>query len=133
MLKTTKASKVKPRSGKRSRICQTNKPSANIRDAVAGQRKLRLRLSHEALRQAIMGPTPMRKTSKRKSGTITELKYGAPTLTCTPATASERSGKIVPRNIVKRADTSTMLFKRNADSRLTIESSSDCPLRRSDR
>src|SRR5215472_11880566 len=35
--------------------------------------------------------------------------------------------------MVKSADTRTMLFNRKADSRLTIESSSGCPLRRSAR
>src|SRR5439155_20948121 len=98
-VRTTKDSRVKPRSGKKSRIFHPNKIPEMTSDPAAGQRKLRLKLSHDALRHAMMGPTPMRKTNKRKSGTVTELKKGAPTLTWTPANASESNGKIVPRKI----------------------------------
>ncbi len=104
-------------------------PSANAAAAATipsatGQRKLRLRLSRDARRQAISGPTPIRKISDRKSGKLTWLKKGAPTLTLTPRTASESNGNTVPKKTVNAAATRNTLFKRNADSRETIESSS---------
>src|ERR671923_1397924 len=119
MVSITNANKVKPRSGMKSRTFQANKIPAMASETTAGQRKFRLRLSQEARRHAMIGPIPIRKTSKRKSGTVTELKYGAPTLTWTPAIASESKGKMVPRKMVKRAETKTILFSKNADSRLT--------------
>src|SRR5207249_12290679 len=81
IVKATNAESIKPRSGRKSLIAQTKSSKATPIDASAGQRKLRLRLFQLARRQAIMGPSAMRKTSERKSGTVTELKYGAPTLT----------------------------------------------------
>src|SRR5215207_8714768 len=133
MVVTTKASRVKPNSGRNSLIFQANRNSPKAREAAAGQTKLRFKLSQEARRQAMMGPTPIKKTKKRNNGTVTVLKYGAPTLTCAPATASEIKGKIVPRKIVNSADTRTILLSRNADSRLTMESSSGCSFKRSAR
>ena len=53
---------------------QSNLRGAMASDDAAGHIKLRFRLSQEALRHAIFGPTPMRKTTKRNSGTVTELK-----------------------------------------------------------
>ena len=69
------------------------------------------------------GPTPIKKMSDRKSGMFTELKNGAPTLTFTPRTASDRSGNTVPKNTVNAAATRKTLFKRKVDSRETTESS----------
>src|SRR5437867_9865530 len=91
-----------------------------------GQRKFRRRLSNEARRQAMSGPTPMRKMSARKRGTLTWLKKGAPTETFTPRAASERRGKTVPKKTVKVAATNSTLLRRKADSRDTIEWSSPC-------
>ena len=98
-----------------------------------GPRKLRERLSSDARRQAMSGPTPIRKISPRNSGTFTWLKNGAPTLTFTPRTASESSGKTVPKKTVKAAATSSTLLSRKADSRETTESSSPCAPRLSQR
>src|SRR2546429_2201819 len=84
-----------------------------------GPTKLRRRLSSDARRHAMSGPTPIRKISPRKRGMLTELKNGAPTLTLTPRTASERSGNTVPKKTVKAAATSMTMFRRNADSRDT--------------
>ena len=98
-----------------------------------GARKFRLRLSTEARRQAMSGPTPIRKMSPRKSGTLTWLKNGAPTLTFTPRAASDRSGNTVPKNTVNVAATSITLLRRNADSRDTTESSSPSAPRTSHR
>jgi hypothetical protein len=96
--------------------------------ASTGLRKLRRRLSAEARRQAMSGPTPMRKRRPRKRGMFTRLKKGAPTLTLVPRRASDRSGKMVPKKTVKLAATRNTLLRRNADSRETIESSSPWPL-----
>jgi len=90
-------------------------PSARISAATTmpastGLRKLRLRFSADARRHAMSGPTPIRKRRARKIGILTKLKKGAPTLILTPRTASDRSGKTVPKKTVKAAAT------RNADS-----------------
>ncbi len=45
--------------------------AAATRPIAIGPRKLRFRLSIEARRQAMSGPTPIRKISERKSGTFT--------------------------------------------------------------
>ena len=42
--------------------------------------------------QGSIGPTPMRKSTAMPPGTAILLKYGSPTLTRTPRTASEMSG-----------------------------------------
>ena len=63
---------------------------------------------------------PMRKSRPRKSGMFTWLKNGAPTLTLTPRTASERSGNTVPKKTVKAAAIRRRLLSRKADSRETI-------------
>src|ERR1044071_7003803 len=81
LLNATKARSVKPSSGMKSRTFHANKPKPTSNAAAAGQVKLRFRLSQEARRQAIIGPTAIKKTRNKKSGTVTELKYGAPTLT----------------------------------------------------
>jgi hypothetical protein len=47
------------------------------------------------------------------------LKYGAPTLTRAPETASTSSGKVVPSSTVKASATKSTLFISKADSRLT--------------
>ena len=67
-------------------------PAATM-PAATGFRKLRRRLSAEARRHAMSGPTPIRKSRARKTGMLTRLKNGAPTLTLTPRSASESSGK----------------------------------------
>src|SRR5439155_822442 len=79
--------------------------AAATRPIATGPRKLRVRLSIEARRQAMSGPTPIRKMSERKRGTFTWLKNGAPTLTLTPRIASLRSGKTVPKKTVNAAAT----------------------------
>ena len=93
--------------------------------STTGPRKLRRRLSSEARRHAMSGPTPIKKMSDRKSGMFTELKNGAPTLTFTPRTASDRSGTLwIVRPLVEgSAATRKTLFKRKVDSRETTESS----------
>ena len=79
------------------------------------------------------GPTPIRKISERKSGTFTWLKNGAPTLTLTPRIASLRSGKTVPKKTVNAAATRKTLFRRKADSRERMLSSSPWAVSRSQR
>src|SRR3989454_12206822 len=75
----------------------------------------------------------MRKMRDRNSGTLTWLKNGAPTLTLTPRTASERRGNTVPKKTVNAAAMSSTLLRRNADSRETTESSSPCERKASQR
>ena len=101
--------------------------------AMTGFRKFRRRLSAEARRQAMSGPTPIRKSKARKTGILTRLKKGAPTLTLTPRTASDSSGNTVPKKTVKVAARNRTLLSRKADSRETAESSWACPRRRSKR
>ncbi len=59
-------------------------------------------------------------------GMLTRLKNGAPTLIFSPRIASDRSGKMVPKNTVKAAAIRNRLFSRNMDSRDRRESSSPC-------
>jgi hypothetical protein len=56
--------------------------------ASTGLTKFRRRLSSEARRQAMSGPTPIRNRRPRKSGMLMVLKYGPPTLTFSCHTAS---------------------------------------------
>ena len=86
--------------------------------------KLRLRLSSDERRQARSGPTPVISRSASPSGTFTRLKKGAPTLICSPCTASERTGKSVPQSTAKQAASSSRLLNRKPDSRETTASSS---------
>src|SRR5262249_54783225 len=89
-----------------------------------GHRKLRLRLLHDARRQAINGPTPIRNRSTSPSGAFTRLKNGGPTVIFTPRTASEITGKIVPQNTANAIPTRIKLLSRKAASRERIESNS---------
>ena len=66
----------------------------------------------------------MSKSVASTMGTLTQSKYGVPTLTLTPVTASERRGKIVPVNTVKQKATRRTLLTRKADSRERSASSS---------
>ena len=66
-------------------------------------------------------------------GTVTQLKYGVPTETFAPVTASASKGKIVPMNTVKQNATSRTLLTRNTDSRERSASSSARSPRRSQR
>jgi hypothetical protein len=52
------------------------------------------------------------------------LKKGGPTVIFVPRTASEMIGNSVPQSTEKAMPTSSRLLKRNAASRLTIDSSS---------
>jgi hypothetical protein len=122
----TKTVSVSDSTASVERTPTSRKTAAAAIPTATGHTKLRFRLSSDARRQAMSGPTPIRNRSPRKSGTLTWLKNGAPTLTFTPRSASDRSGKTVPKNTVKVAATSSTLLSRNADSRETTESSSPC-------
>ena len=63
-------------------------------------------------------------SSPRPSGTFTRLKNGAPTVICSPCTASERTGNSVPQSTEKQAASSSRLLKRKPDSRETTACSS---------
>src|SRR6266508_3930414 len=77
---------------------------------------------------------PATKTTRaRKTGMLTRLKKGAPTLILTPRTASEMSGKTVPKKTVKVAATRNRLFRRKVDSLETTESSTPTARSRSTR
>ena len=69
------------------------------------------------------GPIPVSSSSNSPSGTFTRLKKGGPTVIFTPRTASERIGKSVPQSTENAMPTSARLLKRNAASRLAIDSS----------
>ena len=112
---------------------KTRRAAAATTPASTGVRKFRFRFCAEARRQAMSGPTPIRKSRARKMGMLTRLKKGAPTLTLIPRMASESRGNTVPKKTVKVAAMRKRLFRRKADSRETTESSSPCPRRRSTR
>ena len=92
--------------------------------AMVGNVKFRRRLSIEERRQARSGPTPVISRSPSPSGTFTRLKKGAPTVICSPCTASERTGNSVPQSTAKQAASSSRLLNRKPDSRETTASSS---------
>ncbi len=69
------------------------------------------------------GPIPIINSKPRKTGTAIRLKYGSPTLTFTPRTASAMIGNSVPISTVNVTATSSRLFSRKAPSRAMIESS----------
>src|SRR5215831_912929 len=100
----------------------SRRTTAATNPAMTGFRKFRLRLSADARRQAMRGPTPISRRSPRKIGMFTRLKNGAPTESLTPRRASDRRGKIVPKNTVNAAATRNTLLRRNTDSREGIES-----------
>ena len=54
-----------------------------------GRMNCRCRFASDALRHAISGPRPVRKSSSNPSGTLTRLKNGGPTEILVPRTASE--------------------------------------------
>src|SRR5215510_4606387 len=124
MVAATKTVVANVSAARAERTPRANAMAAATMPSTTGHRKFRFRFSREARRQAIRGPTPIRKISERNSGTLTWLKNGAPTLTLTPRTASDRSGKTVPKKTVNAAATSRTLLSRKADSRDTTESSS---------
>src|SRR5208282_5663051 len=90
----------------------------------AGPAKVCARLRGDERRQAINGPTPIRKIRARASGALTLLKKGGPTVILTPRTASEITGKIVPQKTANAIPTSTRLLKRKAASRERYDSNS---------
>src|SRR2546426_1093661 len=124
MVAETKSVSASASTASAERTPRRAKKAAPIPPRAIGPRKLRRRFSSEARRQAMSGPTPIRKMSERKRGTFTWLKKGAPTLTFTPRSASDSSGNTVPKKTVKAAATRKTLLSRKADSRETTESSS---------
>ena len=84
-----------------------------------------LRLSNELRRQAISGPTPVRKSRNRPIGMLTRLKYGPSTEIFSPVTASEITGNSVPHRIEKQLASRMRLLNRKLDSRDNTLSSCD--------
>ena len=76
-----------------------------------------------AFLQAMTGPIPMSARRMSPNGIFTRLKKGGPTVIFTPRTASERIGKSVPQSTENAMPTNARLLKRNAASRLAIDSS----------
>ncbi len=56
-------------------------------------------------------------------GMLILLKNGAPTVTCSPVTSSENTGKSVPQNTAKHAASRMRLLNRKLASRDAYESS----------
>src|SRR5262249_7149442 len=92
-------------------------PKPITRPNKAGAANVLGRVSSEDLRQAINGPTPIRKMRASASGALTLLKNGGPTVILTPRTASDKTGNSVPQNTAKAIPTRTKLLNRNAASR----------------
>ena len=77
-------------------------------------------VAHEAVPHGSAGPTPIRKRSATKIGTVTALNHGAPTLIVSPLVAATKSGSRVPNSTAKVRPRKRTLLSRNADSRLTV-------------
>src|ERR1700690_2607516 len=101
-------------------------------EPMAGNKKLRFRLSTDVLRQASSGPTAVSNIRRRANGMAARLKKGGPTVTLWPWTHSERMGKKVPQRMVKQTTSRSRLLNRKLDSRETSDSSL-CSLLRCDR
>ena len=69
------------------------------------------------------GPIPLSRTSASASGTTYWSNHGGPTDALSPVTASEMSGKKVPKKITAQSPTSTRLLPRKTASRDSSESS----------
>ena len=82
---------------------------------ITGAVNCRLRLSTLARRQAMRGPIPMSTIIAQKSGPLTRLKYGVPTVTWRPNAAAIK-GKTVPQKIAKHVASMTTLLARKLDS-----------------
>src|SRR3974377_192412 len=91
--------------------------AAETKPTMAGQPKLRFRLSAEVFRQASRGPTPVRNRMARPMGIITLLKKGAPTLMRLLVNHSEKTGNSVPERTAMQAPRKRRLLKRKLDSR----------------
>ena len=124
MVTVTNAAKAKQTTAYGWRIPSRGRAAAAARPAAPGTMKFRRRLSAEERRQASSGPTPVMSRSASPSGTFTRLKNGAPTVICSPCTASERTGNSVPQRTEKQAASSRRLLNRNPDSRETTACSS---------
>ena len=74
-----------------------------------GQRALQ-RAQIDARRQATSGPIPISSSSGSPKTRRKKLKYGGPTVTDSPRTASETIGKITPQRIVRHSATSRRLL-----------------------
>jgi hypothetical protein len=70
----------------------------------------RRRFDTDARRHAMSGPTPVRKSSSRPSGTFTVLKKGGPTVIFVPRTASLIIGKSVPQRTENAMPTKSRLL-----------------------
>src|SRR4051794_24141920 len=90
--------------------------------ALRGQRNWYRRCEAVARRQAMSGPTPVRKSSTSPIGTIHLLKKGGPTVIRSPVTASDRVGNMVAKRTKKAANSKIQLFTVKAASRDSHES-----------
>src|SRR5574341_1051041 len=70
------------------------------------------------LRQARSGATPISSTSAPKSGPMTCLKNGGPTVIFVPVTSSEIIGKVVPQNTAKVMPRNSRFWSRKTEQRV---------------
>src|SRR5579871_2105126 len=94
-------------------------PIINTTPAMDGQKNARRKLSMELRRQAMSGPTPVRKSSPKPIGMLIRLKNGASTLIFSPVKASEITGNNVPHNTAKQLASRIRLLNMKLDSRET--------------
>ena len=78
--------------------------------ASAGQASVRFSEEIDARRQATSGPIPISNSSGIPKTRRKKLKYGGPTVTDSPRTASDTIGKITPQRIVRQRATSSRLL-----------------------
>ena len=85
------------------------------------------------MRHGSTGATPIRNSSTKPIGIVMRLKYGTPTDSRSPLTASTTRGNTVPSRTMKANAANTTLLARNAPSRDTGESMRPGERRRSPR
>src|SRR5262245_26780986 len=78
--------------------------------ATVGHRSARRNPAYDVRLHASSGPMPMSSSSGSPKARRKKLKYGGPTVTASPRTASDTTGKTTPQSTVRHSATSKRLL-----------------------
>ncbi len=120
MIAPTKTASPSVPSGPQARSPSASAAAVTTTARTRGSVKRSRIVAHDAVPQGSAGPTPIRKRSATKIGTVTVLNHGAPTLIVSPLVAATSSGSSVPNSTAKVRPRNRTLLSRKADSRLTV-------------
>ena len=107
----------------------TAQTTATRQPPIAGIRKVRRRLFHDARRHGSSGATPISSSRPRPSGVMIRLNHGFSRTILFPLYASEITGNSVPHRIARQLASSRKLFSMKLDSRETTFSMGESLLR----